>query len=67
MQALLEEQQHVGEFVIRVHVVDGAAALFQQADDVLVLDLFVHLKLLEGGQQRLEEGAEVADVGEVGL
>lgn len=44
-----------------------AAALLQQPDDVLVLDLLVHLELLEGGTQGLEEGAEVAVVGEVGL
>ena len=45
----------------------GAAALLQQADDVLVLDLLMHLELLEGGTQRLEKRAEITVVGEVGF
>lgn len=67
MQPLLKEGQHLRQLVVRVHVVHGAAALLQQPDDVLVLDLLVHLELLESGAQRLEKGAEVAVVGEVGL
>lgn len=67
VQPLLEERQHLRQFIVRVHVVDGAAALLQQPDDVLVLDLLVHFELLESGAQRLEKGAEVAVVREVGL
>lgn len=67
MQSLLKERQHLRQLVVRVHVVHGAAALLQQPDDVLVLNLLVHLELLESGAQRLEKGAEVAVVGEVGL
>lgn len=51
VQPLLEERQHLRELVVRVHVVHGAAALLQQPDDVLVLDLLVHLELLESGAQ----------------
>lgn len=51
VQPLLEERQHLGELVVRVHVVHGTAALLQQPDDVLVLDLLVHLELLESGAQ----------------
>ena len=50
-QSFLKEGQHLGELVVRVHVVHGAAALLQQANDVLVLNLLVHLELLEGGTQ----------------
>lgn len=55
MQPLFEEGQHLRELVVGVHVVHGAAALLQQVDDVLVLDLFVHLELLEGGAQGLKK------------
>lgn len=50
-----------------MHVVGGAAALLQQLDDVLVLNLLVDLELLEGGAQRLEECPEIIVVGEVCL
>lgn len=66
-EALFKEQQHLGELVVRMHVVGGAAALLQQIDDVFVLDLLVDLELLEGGAERLEERAEVIVVGEVRL
>lgn len=67
MQPFFKEGQHLGEFVVRVHIVHSAATLLQKADDVLILDLFVHLELLEGGAQWLKEGAEIIVVGEVGL
>ena len=67
VQPFFKEWQHLWEFVVRVHIVHGAAALLQQADDVLILDLLVHLELLEGGAQRLEKWAEVIVVGEVGF
>lgn len=66
-EAFLEERQHLGELVVGVHVVGGAAALLQQLDDVLVLDLLVDLELLEGGAERLEERPEIIVVGEVRL
>lgn len=66
-EAFFKERQHLGELVVRVHVVGGAAALLQQLDDVLVLDLLVDLELLEGGTQSLEERAEIIVVGEVRL
>lgn len=66
-EAFFEEQQHLGELVVRVHVVDGAAALLQQLDYVFVLDLLVYLEHLEGGAERLQECAEVIVVGEVCL
>lgn len=49
VQPLFKEGQHLRELVVGVHVVHRAAALLQQADDVLILYLFVHLELLEGG------------------
>lgn len=66
MEALFKQRQHLGEFVVGVHIVHGAA-LLQLSDDVLVFNLLVHLELLEGGTQGLEEGAEVIVVGEVGF
>ena len=66
-QPLLEEGQHLRQLVVRVHVVHGAASLLQQADDALVLNLLVHLELVEGVAQRAQEGPEVLVVGEVGL
>lgn len=67
MQPLFKEGQHLREFVVRVHIVHSATALLQQANDVLILNLLVHLKLLKGGTQRLEERAEIIVVGEVGF
>lgn len=66
-EAFFKQRQHLGELVVRVHVVGGAAALLQQLDDVLVLNLLVDLELLEGGTQSLEERAEIIVVGEVRL
>lgn len=50
-----------------MHVVGGAAALLQELDDVLILNLFMDLELLEGGAESLEERAEIIVVGEVRL
>lgn len=67
VQPFFKEGQHLWELVVRVYIVHSAAALLQQADDVLILDLFMHLELLKGGAQRLKEWAEIIVVGEVGL
>lgn len=45
----------------------SAAALLQQSDDVLIFNLLMHLELLKGCTQGLEEGTEVIVVGEVGF
>lgn len=66
-EAFFKERQHLGELVVGVHIVGGAAALLQLIDDVLVLDLLVDLELLEGGAERLEERPEIIVVGEVCL
>lgn len=55
VQSFLKEGQHLGKFVVRVHIVHSAAALLQQADNVLVLNLFMHLELLKGGAQGLKK------------
>lgn len=67
LQSFFKERQHLRQLVVRMHIVDGAAALLQQTDDVLVFNLLVHLELLEGGAQGLKKGAEVIVVGEVCL
>lgn len=67
VQPLLKEGQHLWEFVVRVHIVHSAAALLQQADNVLILNLLMHLELLKGGAQWLKKWAEIIVVGEVGL
>lgn len=67
VQPFFKEGQHLWELVVRVYIVHSAAALLQQADDVLILDLFMHLELLKGGAQWLKEWAEIIVVGEVGL
>lgn len=51
VQPLFKEGQHLRELVVRVHIVHSAAALLQQTNNVLILNLFMHLKLLEGGAQ----------------
>lgn len=66
-EAFFKQRQHLRELVVGVYVVGGAAALLQQLDDVLVLDLLVDLELLEGGAERLEERPEIIIVGEVRL
>lgn len=67
LQPLFKEGQHLWQFIVRVHIVHSAAALLQQADDVLILNLFMHLELLKSGAQWLKKRAEIIVVGEVGL
>lgn len=67
MQPFFKEGQHLWELVVRVYIIHSAAALLQQADDALILDLFMHLELLKGGAQWLKEWAEIIVVGEVGV
>lgn len=67
MQAFLKEGQHLWQFVVGVHIVHSAATLLQQPNDVLILYLFMHLELFEGGTQGLEKGTEIIVVGEVGF
>ena len=67
VQPLFKEGQHLWELVVWVHIVHSAAALLQQANDVLVLYLLMHLELLKGGAQWLKKWAEIIVVGEVGF
>lgn len=53
VQSFFKERQHLRQFVVRVHIVHSAAALLQQANNVLILNLFMHLELLKSGAQRL--------------
>lgn len=67
LQPLFQKGQHIWEFIVRVHIVNSAAALLQQANNVLILNLFMHLELLEGGAQWLKKWPEVFVVWEVGV
>lgn len=67
VQPLFKKGQHLREFVVSVHIVHSAAALLQQANNVLILNLFMHLELLEGSAQWLKKWAEIIVVGEVGF
>lgn len=67
MKPFLKEGQHLWKFVVRVYIVHCAAALLQQPDNVLVLNLLMHLELLKCGAQGLEKWAEIIVVGEVGV
>lgn len=66
MKAFLKEGQHLWKFVVRVYIVHCAAALLQQPDNVLVLNLLMHFELLKCGAQGLEKWAEIIVV-EVGV
>lgn len=51
VQPFFKEGQHLRELVVRVYIVHSAAALLQQPNNVFILNLFMHLKLLECGAQ----------------
>lgn len=66
-QTPLKQNEHFRQLVVRVYIVHGPATLLQQANDALILNLLMHLKLFERLIKGLQKSSEVIVVGKVGL
>lgn len=67
LQSLFKEAKHLREFIVRMYIINGLAALLKQTNNVFIFNLLMHFELLKSSIQRLQKSTEIIVVGKVGF
>lgn len=67
LQSLFKEAKHLREFIVRMYIINGLAALLKQTNNVFIFNLLMHFELLESSIQRLQKSTEIVVVGKIGF
>lgn len=67
LQSLFKEAKHLRQFIVRMYIINGLAALLKQTNNVFIFNLLMHFELLESSIQRLQKSTEIVVVGKIGF